>query len=82
MGEVEENGGTTERRSLKETLILLASQKYSWTAFNKMRIILKSVGFTGARNSRTLVVDTSLPPNSKLFWHLAALIHVNIQLDS
>lgn len=47
-----------------------------------MRIILKSVGFTGARNSRTLVVDTSLPPNSKLFWHLAALIHVNIQLDS
>ena len=45
-----------------------------------MRIILKSVGFTGAKNSRTLVVDTSLPPSSKLFWHLAALIHVNIQL--
>lgn len=80
VGEVEENGGTTERRSLKETLILLASQKYSQTAFNEMRIILKSVGFTGAKNSRTLVVDTSLPPSSKLFWHLAALIHVNIQL--
>lgn len=49
--------------SLKETLILLASQKYSQTAFNEMRIIIKSVGFQGAKNSRTLVVDTSLPPN-------------------
>ena len=49
--------------SLKETLILLASQKYSQTAFNEMRIIITSVGFQGAKNSRTLVVDTSLPPN-------------------